>query len=216
MASTGPTRSDHKNPKVKNISTGKHLSWQFIGSFFELAQLPNDHRPQIAIAGRSNVGKSSLLNLILGSKKIAKVSSTPGKTRSLNFFLINDQFHYVDLPGYGYAKVAKSIKAQWGKLIEDYLNKVEQLIGLILLLDCRREITREDIQLIEWLSERQLPVLVALTKSDKLSQNKLGAKLARIEKELGCNVIATSAMKGIGKKELADSVRQLVAQNAKP
>ena len=178
-------------------------------------QIPKDRRPQIAIAGRSNVGKSSLLNRLLGSKKLAKVSSTPGKTRSLNFFLVNDKFHLVDLPGYGYAKVPISVKTQWGKLVKDYLTIVEHLVGLILLLDCRRETTVEDNELVAWLAQRELPVLIALTKADKLSRTRLNDKVGKIEKELGTAVIACSAVSGLGKKELVDAVRELVGRQVK-
>ena len=201
--------------RERTIITSRQLNSQFIGSFFALDQIPKDRKPQIAIAGRSNVGKSSLLNRLLGSKKLAKVSSTPGKTRSLNFFLVNDKFHLVDLPGYGYAKVPISVKMEWGILVRDYLTTVEHLVGLILLLDCRRETTVEDNELVAWLAERKLPVLVALTKADKLSRSRLNDKVRDIEKELGTTVIACSAVSGLGKKELVDAVRELVGRRVK-
>ena len=201
--------------RERPIITSRQLNTRFIGSFFALDQIPKDRKPQIAIAGRSNVGKSSLLNRLLGSKKLAKVSSTPGKTRSLNFFLVNDKFHLVDLPGYGYAKVPISVKMEWGKLVRDYLTTVEHLVGLILLLDCRRETTVEDNELVAWLAERKLPVLVALTKADKLSRTRLNDKVREIEKELGTAVIACSAVSGLGKKELVDAVRELVGRRVK-
>jgi len=201
--------------RERTIITSRQLNSQFIGSFFALDQIPKDRKPQIAIAGRSNVGKSSLLNRLLGSKKLAKVSSTPGKTRSLNFFLVNDKFHLVDLPGYGYAKVPISVKMEWGILVRDYLTTVEHLVGLILLLDCRRETTVEDNELVAWLAERKLPVLIALTKADKLSRTRLNDKVREIEKELGTTVIACSAVSGLGKKELVDAVRELVGRRVK-
>jgi GTP-binding protein len=201
--------------REKTIITSRQLNSQFIGSFFALDQLPKDRKPQIAIAGRSNVGKSSLLNRLLGSKKLAKVSSTPGKTRSLNFFLVNDKFYLVDLPGYGYAKVPISVKMEWGELVRDYLTTVEHLVGLILLLDCRRETTIEDNELVTWLVERKLPVLIALTKADKLSKARLNDKVKEKEKELGTAVIACSAVSGLGKKELVDAVRELVGRRVK-
>ncbi|RKX25912.1 MAG: YihA family ribosome biogenesis GTP-binding protein [Candidatus Zixiibacteriota bacterium] len=189
------------------------LEVSFVGSFFALDQLPSDRRPQVAVAGRSNVGKSSLLNRIVGRKKIAKVSKTPGRTRSLNFFLVSDRFHLVDLPGYGYAKVSKSLRASWGKLIEEYLVNCDDLVGLVLLLDCRREPTEEDWQLIRWLAERELPVLVAITKADKLNRDKLNKKVRKIESELGVAAIPFSAMTGIGKNELISAVNSLVDDN---
>jgi len=201
--------------RERTIITRRQLNSQFIGSFFAMDQLPKDRKPQIGIAGRSNVGKSSLLNRLLGSKKLAKVSSTPGKTRSLNFFLVNDKFYLVDLPGYGYAKVPISVKMEWGELVRDYLTTVEHLVGLILLLDCRRETTVEDNELVTWLVERKLPVLIALTKADKLSKARLNDRVREKEKELGTAVIACSAVSGLGKKELVDAVRELVGRRVK-
>ena len=176
-------------------------------------QLPKDRLPQIAVAGRSNVGKSSLLNHVLSHKKLARVSSTPGRTRSLNFFRIDNRFYVVDLPGYGYAKVSKSMRAEWGQLIEEYLTSAKQLIGLILLLDCRREPTEQDGDLIRWLSERQLPVMVAITKADKLSKDKLNRKVRQFEADLGVAVIPFSIVSGIGRKTLLASLRQLVDEH---
>jgi len=188
------------------------MDFEFTGSFFGLDQLPRDKKAHIAVAGRSNVGKSSLLNKLAGRKKIAKVSSTPGKTRSLNFFLINGLFYIVDLPGYGYAKVSKKEKQSWGKLIRDYLSESGDLIGLILLLDCRRDTSQEDMDLIEWLSERGLPVLIVVTKTDKLNRDKVNKKLIQIEKELSTGAVAFSTVTGVGKKALTESVFELVQE----
>ena len=176
-------------------------------------QLPKDRLPQIAVAGRSNVGKSSLLNHMLGYRKLARVSSTPGRTRSLNYFRIDSRYYVVDLPGYGYAKVSKSMRAEWGKLIEEYLTSCDDLIGLILLLDCRRDPTDQDWELINWLSERQLPVMVVITKSDKLSKDKLNRKVRQLETELGGAVIPFSIVSGGGRKVLMASLRQLVDEH---
>jgi GTP-binding protein len=178
-----------------------------------MEQLPRDGLPQVAVAGRSNVGKSSLLNQIVGQRKLAKVSSTPGRTRSLNFFRIDDRFYIVDLPGYGYAKASQTLRVQWGKLIEQYLTSAEHLIGLVLLLDSRREPTEQDEQLMNWLSERQLPVMVAVTKADKLSREKVIQKVRSVEQDLGVGAIAFSTVTGIGRKELLTSIRQLVSEH---
>lgn len=183
---------------------------EFVGSFYELAQLPKDRRPQVALAGRSNVGKSSLLNRIVGQKHIAKVSSTPGKTRALNFFAVNDRFYLVDLPGYGYAKVAKTVKAGWGKLIEDYLVKGPHLAGLVLLIDCRRDPTEDDLTLLGWLSERGIPALVVVTKTDKISRNQSLLKVRQIEAELGTPTLAFSIKTGEGRQELMAAIRDVI------
>jgi GTP-binding protein len=203
-ASENPVRRESRSIAARDIQA------EFVGSFFALDQLPRDRLPQIAVAGRSNVGKSSLLNQIVGRKKLAKVSSTPGRTRSLNFFRINNRFHLVDLPGYGYAKVSKSLRAEWGQPIEDFLVNSEHLIGLVLLMDCRREPTTEDLELIEWLTARQLPVLIAVTKSDKLSKSALMQKVRTVESDLGAPAVAFSIVSGLGKQELMSAILDLV------
>jgi GTP-binding protein len=185
---------------------------RFVGSFFKLEQMPKDRKPQIAFAGRSNVGKSSLLNKLVSRKKLAKVSQTPGKTRAINFFDINDAFYMVDLPGYGYAKVSKSEQAGWGKMIEDYLMQCEQLSGLVLLIDCRRETTPEDLELIDWLAQRGLPTMIVITKTDKLTRDKTNQRVAAIEKDLGASAMPFSTVTGVGKKELAASINELLNQ----
>jgi len=189
----------------------KKINCQFIGSFYSYDQLPRDRRPQIAFAGRSNVGKSSLLNELTGQKKLAKVSQTPGKTRSINFFLVNDRFYFVDLPGYGYAKVSKKERLSWGKLIENYLEKSENLYGLILLLDCRREVTEGDHQLISWLLERKIPAIIVITKADKLNKDKVNRKRHQIKENYDLTAIPFSVISGMGKKEIWNAIFDLVA-----
>ncbi len=159
------------------------------------------------------MGKSSLLNNAVGVRKLAKVSKTPGRTRSLNFFKIDDRYYLVDLPGYGYAKVSKSMRAEWGRMIEDYLVNGERLIGLVLLLDSRRDPTPEDWELIQWLAGRQLPVLVVLTKADKLNKDKLNRKVQLVESELGVAVIPFSVVTPIGKHELMSAIQELVSEH---
>lgn len=180
-----------------------------------MSQLPKDSRPQVALAGRSNVGKSTLLNRLVGQKNLAKVSSTPGKTRSLNFFLINNRFYLVDLPGYGYAKVSKSLKDEWGKLIETYLRSADKLTGLVLLLDVRRDVNDDDLQMLEWLSQRSLPVLAVVTKTDKVSRNISNRKVMEIERNLQIPAIPFSSISGLGKDELVGSINDLIATTAK-
>jgi GTP-binding protein len=177
-------------------------------------QLPKDARPHIAVAGRSNVGKSSLLNKVLGRRKLAKVSSTPGRTRSLNFFLIDNRFYLVDLPGYGYAKVSKSLSAEWGKLVEQYLSSCDRLLGLVLLLDCRREPTAQDVELVNWLAQRELSVLLAVTKADKVNRDEMNKKIRQVETELGAPAMGFSAVTGFGKDALLRAILGLVKEQS--
>ena len=188
----------------------KNLDCKFIGSFYKLNQLPSDNRPQIAFAGRSNVGKSSLLNKLTGKKKLAKVSQTPGKTRSLNFFLVNDKFYFVDLPGYGYAKGPKAEKDSWGILVGEYLETTKPLLGLMLLLDCRRDPNTEDSQLIEWLEGKQLACITVLTKADKITRDKINQKKMQIKNQFGLQAVPFSTLSGIGKEELLKSIQALL------
>jgi len=188
----------------------KQIDCQFMGSFFTLDQHPRDQRPQIGFAGRSNVGKSSLLNKLAGRKKLAKVSSTPGKTRSINFFLVNDRFYFVDLPGYGFAKVPKVEKEKWVKLVESYLTDNPNLIGLLLLLDCRRDPNDDDEQLIDWMKVNDIPGLAVITKADKLNRDKLNRKLHQIENNYGIASIPFSTISGHGKNELLTAIFDLI------
>ena len=162
----------------------KVTSSEYITSVVSLDKLPQAGFPEIAFAGRSNVGKSSLINSLLGRRRLAKTSSTPGKTRMLNFFLVNKNLFFVDLPGYGYAKVVKNLRDRWNNLVEPYLRQREVLLGVIHLVDCRREPTQSDQQLDEWLDFYQVPTLVVLTKADKLSKLKARAALDVARKTL--------------------------------
>ncbi|AQM60956.1 MULTISPECIES: ribosome biogenesis GTP-binding protein YihA/YsxC [Clostridium] len=146
---------------------------EFIISAVKKSQYPIDQRVEIAFVGRSNVGKSSIINALTNRKKLAKVSQTPGKTRLINFFLINNDFYLVDLPGYGYAKVSKAEKASWGETIERYLNGREELKRVVLLVDSRHKPTADDIMMHEWIKHYGYDVIVVATKSDKLSNNAL-------------------------------------------
>lgn len=208
--SNGPTHSKIHRAKPLRV---KDLTTRFVASYFSVEQIPDDERPQIAFAGRSNVGKSSLLNQLVGERKLAKVSSTPGKTRSLNFFSVYERFYFVDLPGYGYAKVSKAERETWGNLIETYLTESENLVGLVLLLDSRRELTEEDLTLADWLQKRKLPIVIALTKCDKISKNELANKVRTTKKQFDVEVIPFSIVGGIGKNELWSAISELIEQN---
>lgn len=147
-------------------------------------QFPDLVMPEIAFAGRSNVGKSTLINSLLTRKKLVKTSSTPGKTRLINFFLINEIFCLVDLPGYGFAKVPAEMRESWRKLIETYLSRRDNLIGVVLIIDIRQGPTTQDRQLKSWLDFQQRPMLVVASKSDKLSRGKCASQLQKIKKDL--------------------------------
>lgn len=167
---------------------------------------PADHRPEIAFLGRSNVGKSSLINRLLGRKDLARTSSTPGKTRGIFFYLINDTFYLVDLPGYGYARVPQSTRRTWAPLIESYLQTRQVLCGCVHLIDVRHSPTQDDLLMKQWLSHYRVPQVTVATKADKLSRGALINRLNLLRRELelpaGEPLLAFSAPKGSGKDEL--------------
>jgi GTP-binding protein len=175
---------------------------------------PEPTLPEVAFAGRSNVGKSSLINRLLRRSKAARVSNTPGRTREINFFRVNDQFILVDLPGYGYAKVSKSKKAEWKPMIEGYLRGREKLRGIVQLLDVRHDPTDEDIQMLDFLSEVGVPTMIVMTKTDKLTKTQSAVRIAAIIASLGLDedqVIPFSAVTGLGRDDLAEAVMSLVS-----
>jgi GTP-binding protein len=181
----------------------KVSSTEFIKSAFTEADWPRDHGLEIAFMGRSNVGKSSLINSLLKVHGLARTSSTPGRTQSLNFFQINGQFKFVDLPGFGYARVPKSIKATWGEMVTNYLAKRTQLVLSIHIVDSRHEPTKLDLQLHDWLKYSAKPRLIVATKSDKLSNNELRESIGRIKRAFGDDsVIAYSAKTGRGRDQV--------------
>ena len=151
----------------------KITSAEFVKSAFNRAHWVTDGRPEIAFLGRSNVGKSSLINSLLGRRGLARTSNTPGRTQSINFFVINASFYFADLPGYGYARVSKTMRADWGKMAEEYLAEREELALCVQLVDARHEPSKLDKQLNEWLHHYEKPHIVVATKSDKLSRNEL-------------------------------------------
>lgn len=175
-------------------------STEFIKSAFEQSHWTTDGLPEISFLGRSNVGKSSLINSLLGRKGLARTSNTPGRTQSINFFLINENFYFVDLPGYGYARVSKTMRADWGVMAEEYLAERDELKLSIQLIDARHEPTRLDLQLHEWLIFNDKNHIVVATKADKLSTNNLNKSLKQINANLkGSKIIAYSAINGLGK-----------------
>ena len=190
---------------------------EFIAAAAKKNQYPPAGAPEIAFAGRSNVGKSSLINLLTGRRKLAKVSQSPGKTRTINFFNIDDAWRIVDLPGYGYAKVSKAESESWGKMMEDYLETRESLVSVVQLVDCRHEPTAQDIQMLEYLRYYGLARIVVATKADKLSKNELNKNLAMIRKSLKLTgdekLLAVSALKKTGVDNLLDEIDLLLREN---
>ena len=180
------------------------------------SQYPEDNMKEIAFAGRSNVGKSSLLNLITGRKALARVSGSPGKTRTINFYNINGDFRIVDLPGYGYAKVSKSVTENWGDMMEQYFSARHGLIKTVQLVDIRHEPSKQDIQMYEYLRHYGLDGLVVATKADKISRNQMSKNISVIRKALGMKpedkVIACSALKKTGQDELLDEIERLLGE----
>ena len=170
------------------------------------SQYPADNLTEIAFAGRSNVGKSSLLNLLTNRKSLARVSGSPGKTRTINFYKINDSFRIVDLPGYGYAKASKSLTQGWGEMMEKYLENRQNLKIVVQLIDIRHEPSKQDVQMYEYLKYYGLDGLVVLTKADKVSRNELNKNTAMIRKSLGLGpddlTIPVSALKRTGYDKL--------------
>jgi len=191
----------------------------FVISVHGLKQLPESELPEIAFAGRSNVGKSSLLNRLLQRKNLVKVSGRPGKTQGLNYFLVSGAFYLVDLPGYGFAQVSKSMQAGWGELISAYLETRRQLCCVVVILDIRHEAKRRDNDLIMWLKSRRIPVLPVYTKADKLSGNKKTACARVLDAGHGFSKdqrVIFSARTGEGRDELVEKIAQFLPKAGAP
>jgi GTP-binding protein len=169
-------------------------------------QFPETTLPEIAFVGKSNVGKSSLINALVGRRTLARTSSAPGKTRTINFYNVDDTLYFVDLPGYGYAKVSQEERRRWGVIIEDYLKNRTSLQKILLLIDIRHEPGEGDRTMYEWLRYYQVPTVIVATKSDKLGRNQIAHSLSVIRKELqpepGTPIVAFSSMTGAGREEL--------------
>jgi GTP-binding protein len=198
----------------------KITSAEFVKSAFEESQWARGALPEVAFLGRSNVGKSSLMNSLLGVKGLARTSSTPGRTQAINFFLINKNFRFVDLPGYGYARVSKQVRESWGEIVTDYLAKRERLVLSIQIVDSRHDPTKLDLQLSEWLASNAKPHLVVATKADKLSRNELQKNLRRAREVLGADdaseVIAYSAVTGLGRERVWRAITDALTVSQSP
>jgi GTP-binding protein len=197
--------------KIKSVS--------FVVSNTDHKKCPEDGKPEFAFIGRSNVGKSSLINLLTGNKKLAKISSTPGKTQLINHFVINDEWYLVDLPGYGYAKASKSARSTWEKFIADYLTKRKTLMNIFVLLDSRLEPQKIDMEFINWCGEKQLPFVMVFTKIDKLSSSALQKNLLKFKKEMLKTweelppIYTTSSVSGFGNEPILNYIRQILSMS---
>ena len=187
----------------------KITSAEFLKSALKESDWPPDQTPEIAFLGRSNVGKSSLINSLLGVSGLARTSSTPGRTQLLNFFLINRRFRFVDLPGYGYARAPRELKAEWSTAAAEYLAKREQLVLSIHIVDSRHEPSKHDLQLHEWLQHNHKPHLIVITKSDKLSKNELAQSVKRANQIFqGTDLITYSSTKRHGREQLWSAIEK--------
>lgn len=191
----------------------KIKSVEFVKSVNHVDQIPRDNLKEIAFAGRSNVGKSSLINCLLNRKKIAKISSTPGKTRQLNYFRINDLLYFVDLPGYGFARVSQQERLHWQNLIESFLTQSTNLMAVVSIIDSRIGATELDLELLGWLASLNRHILVVATKTDKLSRSVMTRQLKKLSNQLAAytnEIIPFSAVKGTGKKILWSKILNLL------
>ncbi len=189
-------------------------------TFLKSAQYPKDYPSgslsEVAFAGRSNVGKSSMMNTLLGRRNLVKISKTPGHTRILNFFLINEEFVLVDFPGYGFAKVPLKMKERWAEMVETYLDSRKQLAGIVTIVDARHFPTDSDMQLLEYLESKNIPVILAATKTDKLTSSQLAALPARIRAAVTSDfpIVLFSSHNGNGRNELWKEIKKLTKADA--
>ena len=189
---------------------------KFAGSCTRVSQKPSRRLPEFAFIGRSNVGKSSLINMLCGNRKLAKTSSTPGKTQLINHFIINDSWYLVDLPGYGFAKISQKGREELRRMINDYIGRSEEMVALFVLIDSRHDITRIDREFLAGLGENGIPFAIIFTKSDKLGPNALKAQIERDKEILSEDweemppMFASSAETGAGKEDILDYIQQYI------
>jgi GTP-binding protein len=189
---------------------------EFAGAIAEPGQSAPGRLPQVAVAGRSNVGKSSLINAMLGRKRIARVSKRPGKTREINFYEVNGRFHLVDLPGYGFARAPAEVRQRWGPLVESYLATSDELLGVVVLVDSRHGPGDDDAQMVDYLARLEIPALFVLTKIDKLTRSARGDAIREAREALDVpadQLVVTSAVTGEGTDTLLESLEALVASS---
>ena len=192
----------------------KIRSVSYVLSAGNARECPPGGMAEIALSGRSNVGKSTLVNTLLGRRALAKVSSTPGKTQRLNYFLVNERFHLVDLPGYGYAKAPESERRQWRGMMQQYLQKRDQLVAMIQLIDCRHEPSKDDQEMVQWLRDENLPFVLVATKLDKLRQSQRAPSLRTILRVLDLPpsqmLVPYSSETGEGRAALLEWIGQMI------
>jgi len=193
----------------------KITNLQFIGTYGYPHKLPHDRRPEVALFGRSNVGKSSLINTLLNRRGAARISKSPGKTRSANYYLINDRFYFVDMPGYGYAKVSKAEIARWAKIYDTYIEDGDRNNGLVQLLDIRHDPTAADKELAARLARTSRPLCLVFSKSDKVKPSQINSRVGDILSHLDISQAAAaipfSSVSGRGKKELWNWIRDVLS-----
>lgn len=193
----------------------KIVSAEIVALGVKMEQYPKDALPEIALVGRSNVGKSSLINKLIQRRALARTSSKPGKTQTLNFYLINNQFYFVDLPGYGYAKVSKSQREQWGKMIEEYILNRKNLKTVLLITDLRHPPSKDDILMYEWLSHNNVPTIIIGTKADKIPKGKWEKHRKILKETLNMvssdKIVLFSAETGQGKDQLWNELKAIIS-----
>ena len=190
----------------------------FITSMKRAEDYPEEGRPEIAFAGKSNVGKSSLINYMANNKKLAYVSKQPGKTRLINYFLVNDSFYLVDLPGYGFARVSKTEKESWARMMEQYFAVAKNLRALVILVDIRHKPTQDDLQMIEWAAHYGVPFMIAATKADKIAKSKryhYAVQMAKhieaaVDLDMEFLIVPVSASSKLGKEKVLDYIEQML------
>jgi len=210
------TCSAHLKPFCLKASAMIIKSAEFVTSATKPSQYPPEGLPEIAFAGRSNVGKSSLINVLVNRKQLVKTSSTPGRTQLINFFDINGKITFVDLPGYGYARVPAAVKKKWGPMIETYLTGRNTLNAVVLILDIRRVPRQEEHNLVAWLDHHAIATILVLTKADKLSKAKQRNQRAAVAKSLAMdprNLILFSAKSRKGREDVWQAIEQLLADD---
>ena len=178
-------------------------------------QFPEESLPELAFIGKSNVGKSSLINLLLGRKGLARTSSVPGKTQTINWYKVDERLFFVDLPGYGYAKVSKQEQQRWGRVIETYLHTRSALKGVVLLIDIRHDLGENDRMMADWLQAFEIPTVIALTKADKISKNEAARQISRLSGALKMDrklLVPVSSLSGAGKEALWESLESLLKE----